>query len=577
MLNNVSIKTKLLILLLVPLFLFAVTAVILLQTNSSNVDKLKTVLHDTSNQSMSLILNADRDMYQAYSAYQQFRSRFASAEDKLKAQEEFKANIQQANERIEQAKNILAEQKLLDLTHAEKGVSIEATVQEINVHFNEWSKQAAANIETQAYTIEKETELNRLFEEARTHIDDFGTILDGYALDEVENVTESARIATISTYSILIVEWILLIGFGVLLIRKISQTVRLVQQKTKQISQGDLQYEPQQKYDKDELGQILFSVDSMISKMRETIGSIASNTNHVASSAEELTQSAKESSSAANYVAENIQEVTSLVEVQATIADEASKAMEEMTIGVQKIAESTNQISDHSVQTNVQADQGAEVLQQLKLQLTDMTNTITELNRSITVLNAKSEQIGSITDNITSIANQTGILSLNASIEAARAGEHGKGFAVVAQEIRKLAANSLQSAQNITELIEDTRGEIGHASQLMHTTVLQTEKGSSVMDVVAENIQTIVDSIKEVSEQLHDTSAVTEQMSASSEEVSASMEQSSSSARDIAGKAQSVAAATEEQLALVENMANASEQLRTIVRELNASVSFFKL
>jgi len=577
MLNNLSIKTKLLIMLLVPLFLFALTAVALLQMNSSNVKKLKAALYDTSNQTSTLILNADRDMYQAYSAYQQYRSRFATAEDKQNALDEFKDNILQANERIDQARGILAEQKLLGLTHDGQGTTIEEIVQEIDTHFGEWAAQADTNIRDQAYTVEKESELSRKFEEARLHINDFGEIIDAYALNEVDRITEESKQTTVITYSILIVEWIVLIGLGVMLIRKLSQTVSLVQRKTKQVAQGDLRHEPQKKYDKDELGQILYSVDDMIIKMRQLIGSIAANTEQVATSSEELAHSAQESTSAANHVAENIQEVTSLVEIQSTIADESSKAMEEMTVGVQKIAESTNQISEHSVQTRTQANYGAEILDELKAQLTAMTDSIAELSRSISVLNEKSEQIGSITDNITSIANQTGILSLNASIEAARAGEHGKGFAVVAQEIRKLAANSLQSAQSINELIDDTRKEIQQSSHFMHTTVALSEKGSSIMEEVANSIGTIVAAVKGVSEQLHDTSAVTEQMSASSEEVSASMAQSSASARDIAGKAQSVAAATEEQLALVENIANASERLRGIVRELDASVSSFKL
>ncbi|WP_239618777.1 methyl-accepting chemotaxis protein [Cohnella mopanensis] len=577
MLNNVSIRTKLLFLLFTPLVLFATTAIYLLGLNTSNINKLTNVLYETSNRSSNLVLNADRDMYQAYSAYLQLASPYFSADNKDKSLIAFNENIKQANDRIDQALKIIKDQGLTGLTHETSGKSIETIIVEVDRLFNDWAKQANSHINEKTFSSESEAKIQSEFEEARGNINDFGEILEDYSGKEVQIMNDNAAQTSTFTYIILIVEWILLIFFGVFLIRKVSTTVSLVQLKTKQVSLGDLKYTPQQKYDKDELGQILFSVDGMIGKMRELISSIASNANEVATASEELTHSAQESSSAASHVAENIQEITSLVEVQATIADEASKAIEEMSVGVQRIAESTNTISDHSTQTNQQADQGSELLHNLKQQMEQMMSTILELNRSVDTLNDKSAKIGEITENITGFANQTGILSLNASIEAARAGEHGKGFAVVAQEIRKLATNSLESANSINDLIADTRNEIEHASGYMRITVEQCEQGTSIMDDVAQGFGAIVGSIKQVTEQIHDTSSITQQMSASSEEVSASMDQSSSSVREIAGKAQNVAAATEEQLALVENIAHSSEQLQQIVKNLNASVRYFKL
>jgi methyl-accepting chemotaxis protein len=575
--NNISFKTKLLILLFVPLLLFATTAVYLLQLNSSNISKLTRTLYETNDRSITLVLNADRDMYQAFSAYQQIQSTYVTQDKKEISYKDFKDNAAQANDRIEQALEIMKKQGLTGLTHAQSGKSIDSIIKEVTLLFNQWEKEAESHIKDNSFTTENETKLQAQFEDARGNINEFGEILESYALNEVNMMNKDKKQTNITIYSALTAAWILLTLSGMFLIRKVSRTVDLVHTKTKQVSEGDLKYSPQKKYDKDELGQILFSVDSMIGKMRGLISSIADNTNQVAISSAELSNSAQESSAAATHVAENIQEVTSLIEVQSTIAEEANKAMEEMSIGILKIAESTNRISDHSHQTNQQADQGAVMLQKLREQMEQMMDFIQKLDRSIAVLNDKSAKIGSVTENITSFANQTGILSLNASIEAARAGEHGRGFAVVAQEIRKLATNSLESAEAINELIADTRNEIDQASEFMRSTVVHSERGTLTMDNATQDFEAIVESIKQVAEQIHDTSAVTEQMSASSEEVSASMEQSSSSARDIAGKAQSVAAATEEQLALVENIAHASIQLQNIVRNLNESVRFFKL
>jgi methyl-accepting chemotaxis protein len=577
MINNISIKTKLLILLFIPLLTFAGTAIYLLQLNSSNITKLTNVLYETTNRATTLVLNADRDMYQAFSGYQRIQSQFFSEQDKDLVVKDFNENVTQVNERIQQALHILKEQQLTQLAHSDSGKSIDFIMADIDLLFNQWAEQAIKNIQQAASSAAVESQLHTQFEDARENINQFGEILEVYALSEVDEINQDKAATTTAIYLILGLACALLTVFGFIIIRKITSTVTIVQLKTKQVSEGILQYHPQKTYDKDELGQILFSVDYMIDKMRELIGKIASNSQLVASASNELSASARESTSAAVHVAENIQEVTSLVDVQSTITDEASKAMVEMSVGVQRIAESTNRISEHSGQTNEQADQGTDLLRMLKDQMQQMMETIQKMNHSVNQLNEKSARIGAITDNITGFANQTSILSLNASIEAARAGEHGKGFAVVASEIRKLATNSLESAQVITDLIADTRDEIDQASSFMNDTLVQSQRGTSIMDDVAQGFDAIVQSIKQVTEQIHDTSAVTEQMSASSEEVSAGMEQSSSSAREIAAKAQSVAAATEEQLALVESISDSADQLNKIVSSLNESVRYFKL
>ncbi|TVX94918.1 methyl-accepting chemotaxis protein [Cohnella terricola] len=577
MLNNISIRTKLLILLFAPLVLFATTAVYLLQLNSSNVGKLTKALYETSYRSISLVLNADRDMYQAFAAYQEMQSQYVSAEDKQKAKADFHENVQQTIDRMEQTSRIIMDKGISDEPDPSSGMTIGTAISEVDRLFKIWVDEAQAHFENNDYSIESETELKQHFEEARANINIIGEILENYSEQEARDAKAEASKTSTITYAVLIGEWILLTLFGVMIIRKLSWTVSLVRSKTRQVAEGNLEYEPQAKYDKDELGQILFSIDSMIGKMRELIGSIAGHARQVSTSSGELAESARESAAASGHVAENVQLVTSLAETQSSIARESNVAMEEMAIGVQKIVESMNVISDHSSTTSGMADESMATLEKLLDQMNRMVSTVADLSRSVNALSDKSDRIGSITEKITSIANQTSILSLNASIESARAGEHGKGFAVVAQEIRKLSAISLESAQAIQELLDDTRSEIGQASEFMKSTVDSSELSAAALTEVNHGFEEIVGSIRQIARQLHDTSAVTEQMSASTEEVSAGQETAATSAIDISAKAQNISAATEEQLALSENIASASEQLQQIVGKLNEAVRYFKL
>lgn len=573
-----SIKFRLSLLLIIPILFFILTAVTQQNTISSNIHKMTNSLYETAFKANDLVQQADRDMYQALRDYDLLRLAKLDQATYDQISKDFSDNAQQVRDRLAQAADILTKRNLLGLTDQGTNKTAGELLSDFQSKIDEWLKEAEANVQSRApANAEQEIALVQKFEGTRATVDAMGNILSQYAENEARGMMDAMNSTRTITWSALAVEWVAILVLGFLLIRYLGRSLNRAVNKTKLVAAGNLQSIPDGKYRKDELGQLNEAVDTMIEKMRGLVGKIIDNTQTVSASAVELSVSAQESAAASNHVAENIQEVTSQVELQATISDESSRAVEEMAVGVQRIAENTTAISDYSTTASEQVDQGNARVQTLREQMHGIFETIQSLSQIVKQLTEKSERIGQITENITGFANQTNILSFNASIEAARAGEHGKGFAVVAQEIRKLAAGSIESAEVISNLIAETREEISNASQYMDTTMEQAEKGHLMMSNVERDFAAILQAVKQVTVQVHETSAITEQMSASSEEVSASMEQSSNTAREVAGKAQTVAAATEEQLALVENISHASEQLQHIVRSLKESVSQFKL
>ncbi len=573
-----SIKFRLALLLIIPILFFMLTAITQQSTISSNIHKMTNSLYETAFKANDLVQQADRDIYQALRDYDLLRLAKLDQATYDQISKDFSDNAQQVRDRLTQAADILTKRKLLGLTDKGTNKSAGELLSDFQSKIDEWLKEAEANVQSRSpANAEQEVALVQKFEGTRTTVDAIGNILGQYAENEARGMVDDMNSTRTITWSALAVEWVAILVLGFLLIRYLGRSLNRVLNKTKLVAAGNLQSIPDGKYRKDELGQLNEAVDTMIEKMRGLVGKIIDNTQTVSASAVELSVSAQESAAASNHVAENIQEVTSQIELQATISDESSRAVEEMAVGVQRIAENTTAISDYSTTASEQVDQGNARVQTLREQMHGIYETIQSLSQIVKQLTDKSERIGQITENITGFANQTNILSFNASIEAARAGEHGKGFAVVAQEIRKLAAGSIESAEVISNLIAETREEISNASQYMDTTMEQAEKGHLMMSDVERDFAAILQAVKQVTVQVHETSAITEQMSASSEEVSASMEQSSNTAREVAGKAQTVAAATEEQLALVENISHASEQLQHIVRSLKESVSQFKL
>ncbi|CAM3638788.1 methyl-accepting chemotaxis protein [Cohnella lubricantis] len=573
-----SIRFRLALLLLIPMFFFVLTAVMQLNTNSSNIGKMKNTLYEASFKSNNLVVQADRDMYQALRAYDLLRLAGLPPQDYEQFQKDFQENATQFNERLTDAAVILKANSMTELIDPETNQTAGALLSSLQTEINQWVQQTSANIEGHTATdIEQEKELSTMFDSTRGKIDILSDIINQYAVDQTAEMQRTNDSSQTITWISLSIEWLAILVLGYLLIRYMGRSINKALSKTTLVAAGNLQAMPEAKYRKDELGRLNQAIDAMIGRMRDLVGHITDNTHTVSASSIELSIGAKESAASSTNVAEHIQAVTEQAEMQTTIAEESSRAVEEMAIGVQRIAENTNSIADLSTRASDQAELGNSHMQSLKEQMESIFQGIQSLSKTVAQLNDKSEKIGQITENITSFANQTNILSLNASIEAARAGEHGRGFAVVAQEIRKLAAGSLESAEVISALIEETRGEIAKASGFMSATLSQSSEGEAKLSEVGQDFTAILEAVKQVAVQVHETSAITQQMSASSEEVAASMEQSATAAREVSGKTQEVAAATEEQLALAENISHASEQLRGIVESLKQSVSQFRL
>ncbi|BFH63196.1 methyl-accepting chemotaxis protein [Paenibacillus azoreducens] len=359
----------------------------------------------------------------------------------------------------------------------------------------------------------------------------------------------------------------------------ITKPIKVVVNKLKEISAGDFTGEVPASVlrKKDEIGILGQSLQAMQNSMRQLVGEVRSTAKTLAASSEQLSEHTAESTRQIKEVDSIVKIVAAGAETQMRGTEEGSKAMEEMATGIQHIAESAASISETSLDTTHQANQGNMLLQEAVRQMDSIAQSVRNSGEMVQNLEERSEQMAHIVDVITQIASQTNLLALNAAIEASRAGEQGRGFAVVAQEVRKLAERSAASAHEIAELIDVTKQDVNQTVKSMELVRHNVADGIYKVQNSGETIERILTDITEMSAQIQDTSAVTQEMSAGSEEVLASVNEIAHIAEKNSEHAVDLVKFADRQLSDMAALVKNAEQLNQMAQTLSQMIDRYKL
>jgi methyl-accepting chemotaxis protein len=484
-------------------------------------------------------------------------------------------NFNNAHDEYEQLSNELA--KMITRTETKE---LLARLNQLELEFYQFGKevfQLKHQNNVQQYTelvATKGRDLMKQFDETADQL----AKLQQRSLD-ADNHSISLRAQSVEKWMIIYGLIALLVGVVVAfyISRIISHPVMALSEAAKRIAAGDLTGTEINVKNRDEIGELATSFNEMAKHLREVIRQVAINAEQVAASSEQLTASAEQTSKATEQIAVTMQDVTVGVEKQVHSVEETSETIQEMSRGVQHIAERAQSVATIAGSASEKALEGGKTIQTAVDQMNSINETVTSLANVVKGLGERSEQIGQIIEVITGIAEQTNLLALNAAIEAARAGEHGRGFAVVADEVRKLAEQSAQSAQQISALIAAIQQETNEAVQSMAMATKETSNGIAVIRTAGQTFVQIKDAIHEVAAQIQEVSSSVQQMSAGAEQIVQSIQLISTIAESAASGTQEVSAATEEQLASMQEISASATSLSKMAEDLQELIQKFKV
>lgn len=392
--------------------------------------------------------------------------------------------------------------------------------------------------------------------------------------DTILQVTSSIKNITIIIIGVVSV---LIIGVAIWIANSITKPIRNIVAQIRTVAEGDLTSDDLNVGTKDEIGQLAENTNSMKNCLRELIKQLKESSEHTAATSAQLAVSANQSNQTSVLITESIQAVAEGAADQSEMVTESTEALDEVAQGVQQIAEASATISEKSSLTLDKAQTGKASVEKNIVQMNTIQQSVENSDELTKSLIVRSEDIVKILDVITSIADQTNLLALNAAIEAARAGEHGKGFAVVADEVRKLAEESQHSSQEIANIVTKIQDEIEQASDSMNAVKNEVQNGVKIANNSRDLFMEILELTYEVSDNITNMSATSEEISAGAEEVSASFNQISTITNNTKASTQDVAAASEEQLAGIEEISSAAQSLNNLAAELEQSITKFRI
>ncbi|MBR4903289.1 MAG: methyl-accepting chemotaxis protein [Selenomonadaceae bacterium] len=370
----------------------------------------------------------------------------------------------------------------------------------------------------------------------------------------------------------------LLLAFGICLTfaGKITTPVAKLEGYAIQLAQGNLKMNDLPVESKDEIGALTSEFNTMKSNLQKVISKMSHNSEQVAAASEELTASSQSSADASVHVAEIVNEISDSITQQMKDINAAKGNVDTIFTDIKAVEDKSRIVADTSNETYVAAQKGSELMGIAVKSMARIEKSVLASAEVVKKLGENSQQIGQIVEAIAAISEQTNLLALNAAIEAARAGEHGKGFAVVAEEVRKLAAQSQESAEQIKTRIGSIQNDTEDAVESMQSGTKEVKQGTDAIKEVGEQFARILSMVNDIKAQMDKINSSVKTVAKQAETIVEMVDEIDEIGKKTNDNMKTINSATEQQSASNEEIAAASQALSNMAGDMQDAVGQFK-
>lgn len=403
-----------------------------------------------------------------------------------------------------------------------------------------------------------------------------GMIFVGTNLKEKEAVV---KLILGSISSSVIVVMLICIAVGIKLAGSMSRNIKKSIQMVGRLAEGNLDVWVDDKLlkKKDEIGELSRVTITLRDTMRSTIKEITDNAKALLEASQLLGTAADNTNGTMKDVRTAVSQVVDNSQLQAENSQSTSEQMKIMGDNITETSNEAELLSGNAASMQLSSEKASKTLLSLRQINEDVKKIIGEVQEQTNRTNESVKKIQAATTFINSIAEDTGLLSLNASIEAARAGDSGRGFAVVAEQIKNLSEQSNESSKEIEATAEVLRADSEKAVQAMQQMqeiiASQSESMQETQQVVAEVIEEIANSMKSIA-QIKESSG---RLEGARNEVLQAVEHLSEISAENLDSTKSTYEQTEIVADTFKQVYNSADELKTIADKLVKSIEYFKM